>query len=83
MDFFYVISTVLLSLNGIKIIILISGCCWQNRFNNKISYGQIPQYNIVNSEYENNINCKKIIKYNTKYEKNNKNEMNNDIETFS
>jgi len=54
MDFFYVIITVLLVLNGIKIIILIIGCCWQNRFNRKISSGQIPQYNIVKSKFDNN-----------------------------
>ena len=54
MDFFYAIATILLVLNGIRIIILIFGCCWQNRFNRKISSGQIPQYNIVSSEYDNN-----------------------------
>ena len=56
MDFFYAIATILLVLNGIRIIILIFGCCWQNRFNRKISSGQIPQYNIVSSEYDNNNN---------------------------
>jgi hypothetical protein len=36
-------------LSGLKLIILIIGICWQNRFNKKISTGQIPQYNIINS----------------------------------
>ena len=56
MDFFYVISTVLLVINGLKIIILISGCCWQNRFNRKISSGQIPQYDFTSAEINNNSN---------------------------
>ena len=51
MDFFYVIATILLVLNGIRIIILIFGCCWQNRFNKKISWGEIPQYNDEISDY--------------------------------
>ena len=63
MDFFYVIATVLLAINGIKIIILLFGCCWQNRFNSKIFTGQIPQYDFINTENNkdkdiNNINNK-------------------------
>ena len=72
MDFFYVIATILLAISGIKIIILIFGCCWQNRFNTKISYGQIPQYNIGNAENDNTNNDKmnnNIIKF-VKNEKN-------------
>ena len=49
MDFFFVLSSILAVLTGLKIIIFIIGICWQNRFNKKISTGQIPQYNIVNS----------------------------------
>ena len=59
MDFFYVLASILVILNGVKFIILLVGICWQNRFNKEISTGQIPQYNIVNSEYDNNINDKK------------------------
>ena len=63
MDFFFVIATVLLAINGIKIIILLFGCCWQNRFNSKIFTGQIPQYDFINTENNkdkdiNNINNK-------------------------
>ena len=61
MDFFYIIITILAILNGIKILILIIGCCWQNRFNRHISSGQIPQYHIINSEYDKN-----VINYNNK-----------------
>ena len=49
MDFFYIFLSILLILSGLKLIILIIGICWQNRFNKKISTGQIPQYNIINS----------------------------------
>jgi uncharacterized membrane protein len=49
MDFFFILAIILASLNGLKIIILLVGICWQNRFNKKISTGQIPQYNIINS----------------------------------
>ena len=78
MDFFYVIATVLLVINGIKIIILLFGCCWQNRFNGKIFTGQIPQYDFINTENNkdnkdnNNVNnMNNNIRYNRK-EKNNK-----------
>ena len=82
MDFFFVIATILCVLNGIKILILLFGCCWQNRFNNKISNGQIPQYNIVTPEKNNNSNKYNNIKIDKikneiKEEKNN--EMNNKI----
>ena len=78
MDFFYVISTVLLVISGIKIIILLFGCCWQNRFNSKISIGQIPQYDFVSSEKNNtnNTNITRYIIFNRKIEKNS--EINND-----
>jgi hypothetical protein len=56
MDFFFILAIILASLNGLKIIILLVGICWQNRFNRKVTAGQIPQYNIINSECENNIN---------------------------
>ena len=80
--FFFVIATILCVLNGIKILILLFGCCWQNRFNNKISNGQIPQYNIVTPEKNNNSNKYNNIKIDKikneiKEEKNN--EMNNKI----
>ena len=57
MDLFFILAIILASLNGLKIIILIVGICWQNKFNRKVSSGQMPQYNIniMNSEYENNI----------------------------
>ena len=48
-DFFFVLSSILAVLMGLKLIFLIIGICLQNRFNKKISTGQIPQYNIVNS----------------------------------
>ena len=54
MDFLYVIATIYAVLNGIKLIILVIGFCLQNKFNKNIMCGQIPQYNVVNSEYENN-----------------------------
>ena len=78
MDFFYVIATVLLVISGIKIIILLFGCCWQNRFNSKISIGQIPQYDFVSSEKNNtnNTNINRYIIFNRKIEKNSK--INND-----
>jgi hypothetical protein len=69
MDFFFVIATILLVLNGIKILILIFGCCWQNRFNRKISIGQIEQYNYI---VDNDKNNSKII-YSEENNKNNKN----------
>ena len=56
MDFFFVLASILVILNGLKVIILIVGICWQSKFNRQVSSGQIPQYNIVNSEIENNIN---------------------------
>ena len=68
MDFFFVIATILLVLNGIKILILIFGCCWQNRFNRKISIGQIEQYNYI---VDNDKNNSKII-YSEENDKNNK-----------
>ena len=77
MDFFYTISTILLVLSGIKIIIIIFGYCLQNRFNEKISLGQIPQYNIVTSEHDKNINYNNNINYNIKLEKDIKKENKN------
>ena len=59
MDLFYILSSILLILSGIKFLILIIGNCWQNRFNKKIATGQLPHYNIENigkSEYERNLN---------------------------
>ena len=68
MDFFYTIATIFLVLNGIRIIILIFGCCLQNRFNKKISLGEMPQYNIVNSDNDNypNQSDKSFLKRNFK-----------------
>jgi hypothetical protein len=82
MDFLYVIATIYAVLNGIKLIILVIGFCLQNKFNKNIIYGQIPQYNVVNSEYENNINDVNLFDNNTLNNRNdnlkiNKNESNN------
>jgi hypothetical protein len=84
MDFLYVIATIYAVLNGIKLIILVIGFCLQNKFNKNIIYGQIPQYNVVNSEYENNVNDINIYDKNTLNNrndnlKNNKNENYNSI----
>ena len=84
MDFLYVIATIYAVLNGIKLIILVIGFCLQNKFNKNIIYGQIPQYNVVNSEYENNVNDINLYDKNTLNNrndnlKNNKNENNNSI----
>ena len=81
--FFFVIATVLLAINGIKIIILLFGCCWQNRFNSKIFTGQIPQYDLINTENNkdkdnNNINNKNNnIRYNIYYRKEKNDKINN------
>ena len=59
MDFFYILSSILLILSGIKFLVLIIANCWHNRFNRKIATGQLPHYNIENigkSEYERNLN---------------------------
>ena len=53
--FFQIISIIFCIFSGIKMIILILGVCIQNKFNKKISAGQIPQYNIENSEYNKNL----------------------------
>ena len=84
MDFLYVIATIYAVLNGIKLIILVIGFCIQNKFNKNIIYGQIPQYNVVNSEYENNVNDINLYDNNTLNDRNdnlkiNKNENNNSI----
>ena len=60
MDFFYVIASIIAILTGVRMIILIIGICLQNHFNRKISYGQIPQYNNENNEFDNNINDNKL-----------------------
>ena len=49
MDFFYILASILAVLTGLKLLFFIIGICCQNRFNKKISTGQIPQYNIINS----------------------------------
>ena len=82
MDFLYVIATIYAVLNGIKLIILVIGFCLQNKFNKNIINGLIPQYNVVNSEYENNINDVNLFDNNTLNNRNdnlkiNKNESNN------
>ena len=69
-------------MNGIKLIILVIGFCLQNKFNKNIINGLIPQYNVVNSEYENNINDVNLFDNNTLNNRNdnlkiNKNESNN------
>ena len=82
MDFLYVIATIYAVLNGIKLIILVIGFCLQNKFNRNIISGQIPQYNVVNSEFENNINDINLYDNNNKNKndlKNNKNENNNSL----
>ena len=81
MDFLYVIATIYAVLNGIKLIILVIGYCLQNKFNKNIISGQIPQYNVVNSEYENNLNEVDLYDNNTLNNnlKINKNESNNYI----
>ena len=74
-DFFYTIVSILVILTGIKLIFLVVGICFQNRFNKKISTGQIPQYNIMNSEYDKNINDN-IINYNNNLNHNKKENFN-------
>ena len=56
MNFFYALSSILLILACLKFIFIIIGFCWQNKFNKRITAGQIPQYTIENSEYENKLN---------------------------
>ena len=53
--FFQIISVIFAIFLGIKMIILVLGICIQNKFNKKISAGQIPPYNIENSEYNKNL----------------------------
>ena len=58
MDFFYILSSILVILSGLKLLFIIIAICCQNQFNRKIATGQIPQYNmdnILESEYEKNI----------------------------
>ena len=82
MDFLYVITTIYAVLNGIELIILVTGFCLQNKFNKNIIKGLILQYNVVNSEYENNLNDVNLFDNNTLNNRNdnlkiNKNESNN------
>ena len=76
MDFLYVIATIYAVLNGIKLVIIVIGFCLQNKFNKNIIYGQIPQYNVVNSEYENNLNDVNLYDNNTLNNRNDKNDRN-------
>lgn len=71
MDFLYVIATIYAVLNGIKLIILVIGFCLQNKFNKNIINGLIPQYNVVNSECENNLNDVNLFDNNTLNNRNN------------
>ena len=84
-DFFYAISIILAFLSGIKLIFLVIGMCFQNRFNKKISTGQIPQYNIVNSENDKNLNDNytNYINNNNKIDNFNKNESQYAIKYFN
>ena len=60
MDFFYTVVSIIAILTGVRMIILIIGICLQNKFNRKISSGEIPQYNIEKNEFDNNINNNKL-----------------------
>ena len=55
MDFFYILAIIMAILKGVNLIIIIIGFCKQNKFNKEISTGRIPQYNIANIEYDNNL----------------------------
>ena len=74
MDFLFVIATIFAVLNGIKLIILVIGYCFENKFNKKIWTGEIPQYNIVLTGKDNNIKYDDINDNNYDNFKNNKNE---------
>ena len=67
MDFIHVIFCIFAILVGAKMIILFLGIYIQNKFNKKISSGQIPQYNINNSEYNKNLYENNSINVNVNY----------------
>ena len=64
MDFIHAIFLILVILSGLKMVIIIIGICIQNKFIKKISTGQLPQYNIENSEYNKNLNDNNFNTYN-------------------